>query len=75
MKLEFGQLTNNQIAGKIYVGLPDTEQSVVAGVFNATANLTVTPATPGATPVAAPAVNPGSVIDKAAMDRRYGPKK
>jgi hypothetical protein len=75
MKLEFGQLTNNVIAGKIYVGFPDTEQSVVAGVFNATANLTVSPATPGASPVAAPAANPGPVIDKAAIDKRYGTMK
>jgi hypothetical protein len=74
MKLEFGQLTNNMIGGKIFVALPDTEQSVVAGVFNATANLTVPTATPG-TPVASPMVNPGTVIDKAAMDRRYGTKR
>jgi hypothetical protein len=75
MKLEFGQLTNNTISGKIFVGLPDTEQSVVAGVFNATANLTVPTVTSGAAPVAAPTVAPASAAEKAAMDRRYGTPK
>lgn len=34
MKLELGQLTNGAIAGKIFVALPDSDQSVVAGLFN-----------------------------------------
>ena len=40
LKLEFGQLTaSNTIPGKIYAALPDTEQTVVAGVFNAATTL------------------------------------
>ena len=35
MKLEFGKLTDDGLPGKIYVALPDAEQTVVAGVFNA----------------------------------------
>ena len=39
MKLELGEITNGVLPGKIFVALPDTEQSVVAGVFNATTTL------------------------------------
>jgi hypothetical protein len=35
MKLEFGQMTDGVISGKIFLALPDEEQSVVAGVFSA----------------------------------------
>jgi len=35
MKLEMGDATNGTIAGRIFISLPDTEQSVVAGSFNA----------------------------------------
>lgn len=33
MKLELGKLETNVIPGKVYLALPDSEQSVVAGVF------------------------------------------
>jgi hypothetical protein len=33
MKLELGQMTDNLIDGKIFLALPDPEQSVVAGMF------------------------------------------
>jgi hypothetical protein len=35
MRLEIGEATNGTISGRIFVALPDTEQSVVAGAFNA----------------------------------------
>lgn len=35
MKLEFGQMTEGVITGKIFIALPDAEESVVAGVFKA----------------------------------------
>ncbi len=33
MKLEFGQPTDDVLIGKVFVALPDTEESVVAGIF------------------------------------------
>ena len=53
MKLEFGQATDGQLPGKIYLALPDAEQSVVAGSFNATIRVldaTGRPASPGDNP-------------------------
>lgn len=35
LKLEFGEVTNLAVSGRIYLALPDDEKSVVAGVFNA----------------------------------------
>jgi hypothetical protein len=60
MKLELGKLDNGVIPGKIFLALPDPEQSVVAGVFKASTSLTeaaaavetpVTAPAPGSTPV------------------------
>jgi hypothetical protein len=39
MRLEFGKRTTNDISGKIYLALPDPEQSVVAGRFTATVRM------------------------------------
>jgi hypothetical protein len=36
MKLELGQLADGVVPGKIFLALPDTEQSVVGGIFKAT---------------------------------------
>jgi len=33
MKLEFGELTNNIVPGKIYLALPDTEQNSCRGTL------------------------------------------
>ena len=35
LRLEFGALTNNRLAGKIYLCTPDTEKSYLMGKFNA----------------------------------------
>jgi hypothetical protein len=35
MKVELGQVAENMIPGKIFVALPDPEQTVVAGTFKA----------------------------------------
>ena len=68
LKLEFGQLTeSNTISGKIYAALPDKEQTVVAGIFNANSTLG---ASGTATP---PPVAPTPQADMSPeFQRRYG---
>jgi len=77
MKLELGQVADNTIPGKIFVALPDPEQTVVAGTFKASlavidpnAQVQVTPT---ATPASAAADD--AAARRAAQDafqRRYG---
>ncbi|MBI3851894.1 MAG: hypothetical protein HY298_16685 [Verrucomicrobia bacterium] len=70
LKLEFGQLTvSNTLPGKIYVALPDKEETVVGGVFNAATTLV------GAqeTGVQQPAIqNPQTDAQRAEFQKRYG---
>jgi len=75
MKLELAQMTNNAIPGKIYLALPDAEQSVVAGMFKITSPAFEfdMPTTPTATPVAAPKTAP-TAADRA-FQQRYGVQK
>ena len=73
MKLEFGQASDGAIPGKIFLALPDPEQSVVAGIFKIlSASSEQTPQ-----PVAAQTPTPEAPSggDKAAFERRYGVKK
>lgn len=71
MKLELGQFTNNMVPGKIFLALPDTEQTVVAGNFNATVLLpdpnaqSMTVATPMSPDAASGAA-------RTALEQRYG---
>jgi hypothetical protein len=46
MKLEFSEADEESVAGRIFVALPDAEQSVVAGVFRASTMLPDEYATP-----------------------------
>jgi DNA-directed RNA polymerase subunit RPC12/RpoP len=62
LKLELGQIENGIIPGKIFLALPDPEQSVLAGVFKA--NTSLTDAT--ATAVASPTVTPTPTAPAAA---------
>jgi hypothetical protein len=77
MKLELGDVTNGVIAGKIFLAVPpDTEQTVIAGVFNADTSIG-DPNAPGAAnpavpPNAAPAPSPA---ERSAFDQRYGTKR
>jgi hypothetical protein len=71
MKLELGTVTNGVVPGKIYVALPDPEQSVIAGKFMAvttTPDTTMTQMAP--TPTAVPTAGNAAAAD--AMRRRYG---
>jgi hypothetical protein len=60
MQLELGQVAAGQMSGKIFLALPDPEQSVISGVFEAATKLPDT-AGPGAgTPTAAPGAPPAA---------------
>jgi hypothetical protein len=74
LKLEFGQLTDsNTIPGKIFLAFPDTEQSVVGGVFNA--STTIGSGTSDA-PVATQVIqDPQAEAQKARFQQRYGIKR
>ena len=78
LKLELGDLTNGMLPGKIFVALPDPEQTVVAGVFNA---MTALPGAGGAM-AANPAMAPGPMASPmrpgpmgGAYSERYGGRK
>jgi hypothetical protein len=80
MKLELGQLVNGALPGKIFVALPDTEQSVAGGTFTASTSLpdVITFVAPpqGVTPppaAVAPPPTPGAPPSAAAS--RYGRKR
>lgn len=72
LKLEFGQLTSsNTLPGKMYAALPDPEQTVVAGVFNAVTTL----ASGQESAVQQPVIqNPQTDARKAEFQKRYGPR-
>lgn len=71
LKLEFGEITeSNTIPGKIFLAFPDTEKSVVGGVFNAATTIgTGTTEAPVATQVIQ---DPQSEAQKAQFQKRYG---
>jgi DNA-directed RNA polymerase subunit RPC12/RpoP len=80
MKLEFGQITNGMIPGKIFLAVPpETEQSVVAGVFKAATSLgepsSAALASPVVEPTPAPAPAPPKAPDRSAFDKRYGGRR
>jgi hypothetical protein len=74
MKLELGQVADGAVPGKIFLALPDPEQSVVAGTFKATiiTNIVVD-ATVQAAPMSEP--TPASTAADAAWEARYGVKR
>lgn len=76
MNLELGHLTNGTVEGKIYLALPDAEQTVVAGSFNAVTPQATDPALQPAViaPAAVPAASPMSPAEQEAYRRRYGPR-
>jgi len=71
LKLELGQITNGIVPGKVFVALPDNEQTVVAGVFNAATTLTDAGGVPAA---AAPGAVPAGGPVNDAFQKRYGPR-
>jgi len=80
MKLELGQVADNVIPGKIFLALPDTEQTVVAGVFKAAVAVIDANAAAAATAAAAPTAPAAddAAARQAAQDafrRRYGTRQ
>jgi hypothetical protein len=76
MKLELGQTNEGGMPGKIFLALPDPEQSVVAGMFKIQSTTNDVAPVAGTQPVMnqAPAVAaPGP--SRSAMDKRYGIKR
>lgn len=69
MKLELGQVNDGVITGKIFLALPDQEQSVVAGIFKAATTLSDA-ATPGTPTPTAPARVP--TAGRVRPEDRYG---
>ena len=70
LKLEFGQLTaSNTIPGKIFAALPDPEQTVIAGVFNATTSLAGGQETTAPQPLIQ---NPKAGTQSPEFQKRYG---
>jgi hypothetical protein len=73
MKLELGKISDGEVIGKIFVALPDPEQTVVAGIFTAATSVpdSGTPAT--ANPAAATPNQPRP--NDPAFEARYGIKR
>jgi hypothetical protein len=69
MKLELGPVNEGQLKGKIFVSLPDPEQTVVAGIFTAAASAPGTGAPAVANPTAPTTVPQRSNPE---FDARYG---
>jgi hypothetical protein len=68
LKLEFGQMAQGVVPGKVFIALPDPEQTVAAGTFKAdTAPLQTMTAAPQA-PAKAPVQRMGNVP----VEDRYG---
>ena len=74
LKLELGKLDNGVIPGKIFLALPDPEQSVVAGVFKADTGLTDAAATAAGTSAVAPAPGPAPPPSPGAQRMPAGPR-
>ena len=73
MQLEFGQIKDGSIPGKIYLALPDNEHTVVAGTFKATTTFTeAAPAAATAAPAQAPKPPGVTPAVKAPPEQRYG---
>lgn len=73
LKLELGDVVSNSLPGKIFLALPDTEQSVVAGHFNAITSLAPPADSSSAPPVAPPMAPPAA--ERGAFQERYGKRR
>jgi hypothetical protein len=74
MKLQLGNMDENgQLDGKIFLALPDPEQSVVAGIFKTTTS-SQDPSMLSAPAQAAPAPGPSNLspAERANFQKRYG---
>jgi hypothetical protein len=73
LKLEIKQTEDGTASGKVFVALPDNEQTVIAGNFTATVNLAGAGAmAPVAAPAPVPAAGGMSPAERQLMQQRYG---
>lgn len=72
MKLELGKISDGEVTGKIFVALPDSEQTVVAGIFTAATTVADSGTPAAANPAATP--NQPRPTDPA-FEARYGVKR
>ena len=77
MKLQLGSVTNGAVEGKLYLALPDTEQSVVAGAFKASIIVPDPNQQQQMTPTVARPATPQFNNDaaRAAYEQRYGTRR
>lgn len=76
LKLEFAQPTNGAMAGKIYLALPDKEESVVAGIFKIpVAGAEGSPDQAQPAPGTMPGTEGMSPAQRELFQRRYGVRK
>ncbi len=79
LKVELGEIADGVIPGKIFLAVPDTEQSVVAGVFKANTSLAdasgAAASSPVVVPSAEPPPGPPGAADRSGFDKRYGVKR
>jgi hypothetical protein len=72
MKLELGAFTNGVVPGKIYLALPDPEQSVIAGMFMAATTTPDPTMMQMAAPMSTAVPTAGNAAATEAMRKRYG---
>lgn len=74
MRLELGQISDGTLSGKIFLSLPDTEKTVIAGVFYADTSVVEGEAQPGV--LANPMQTSGEAMpgspERDAFQKRYG---
>ena len=75
LKLELGQPSNGVLPAKIFLALPDAEQSVIGGLFNIPPAAPEVTAQPTAPPAAPAPAGPAGGADRAAFDKRYGVRR
>jgi hypothetical protein len=73
LKLEFGESASNVISGKIFLALPDTEQTVVAGQFKALTAMPAAASSAAAAQAVAPMAPPPTA--RPGPQDRYGRKR
>jgi hypothetical protein len=75
MKLELGQVVDNVVQGKVYLALPDKEQTVIAGAFKANVTVVDPNAQPQVQAEPTPVADPSAERAREQFQRRYGTRR